>query len=169
MSPVRRRGGSEPASRIARTRVRRACWVVGGLLAMTVLTWALGCVGRPGVLGEAASAVAGEATARGAPDAPALPLGFADEVVAVAGRDEVRADERGRVVGFCVSSAAEGVFSSLADELAGKGWARIESGSATCGSFSKNGGAYRWAFVTCVQVGDSTSVVVQYAAADEGS
>ena len=176
MRPARRRDGSGPVRHAAWKRLRRACWIVGGLFAAAALAGVVGQLGRPSVFEEVAlaavespSGIAGEFGSRAAPDAPALPLGFADEVLAVAGRDEARVDEQARVVGFSVAGADEDAFLSLADELEGNGWMRIESGSATCGSFSKSGGSYRWAFVSCVQVGEWTSVVVQYATTDEGS
>ena len=171
----RRRGRASRVRLDAETRFRRARLIVGGLFVVLLLAWINGWMCRPSVLGEAALAaaeystgVAVEAVAHSTPNEPALPPGFADEVAQTAGWDEVRVDERGRIVGFCVFGTADAAFARLADGLVGNGWSRIESGSATCGSFSKSDGIYRWIFVSCVQVGDSTSVVVQYATADEG-
>ena len=115
------------------------------------------------------SDVLDEAAGHAVLEEAALPPGFESEVIAAVDQQDVRFDEQGRIVGFCVAGIVEEVFFSLADELTGKGWICVESGSASCGSFAKGAGAYRWAFVSCVQVGDSTSVVVQYATTDEGS
>ncbi len=50
--------------------------------------------------------------------------------------------------------------------LGDRGWTAVPSGDGTGGSFVKEAGRYRWAYVSCVKAGDTTCVVVQCAAAD---
>lgn len=86
---------------------------------------------------------------------------FADEVASLAGRNEGRIDEESRIIGWTCEGAAPDVLSLVAAELEQKGWRRMESGSATCASFTKASGCYRWAFLMCAQIGSSVSVVIQ--------
>ncbi len=86
---------------------------------------------------------------------------FADEVASLAGRNEGRIDEESRIIGWTCEGAAPDVLSSVVTELEQKGWRRMESGSATCASFTKASGCYRWAFLMCAQIGSSVSVVIQ--------
>lgn len=98
----------------------------------------------------------------------AAPEAFEEEVLSLAGLSEVRVDPRSSVVGFTAVGSAERAFEHAARELEVRGWTSIDSGSTTCGSFVKGEGRYRWAFVSCVQVGSTTSVVVQSVSEDEG-
>lgn len=86
---------------------------------------------------------------------------FADEVTSLAGRSEGRIDEEARIIGWSCEGRASDALSSTAAELEQKGWKRMESGYATCMSFTKASGCYRWAFLMCAQIGSSVSVVIQ--------
>lgn len=150
-------------------RALRACAV---LLAIALLVPAVEAVGqssRPSALREASDAFFRETPvlqslddeAEGALGAREAPPSFEDEVLSLEGRADVRVDERGGVVGFSVEGRAGEAFATVTRELEAKGWTGVESGAATCGTFAKDGGAYRWAFASCVQVGSTACVVVQ--------
>ena len=91
-----------------------------------------------------------------------LEEGFEDEVVGLAGFDEVMVSAEQRVVGFCCPGSASRVFASLRASLEGGGWTGVESGSDTLGSFVKEGGRFSWVFIVCYQIGEEVSVVMQY-------
>lgn len=91
--------------------------------------------------------------------------GFEREVLPLAGRDGVRAAEEGTLVGFSSATGAEATFADVSAALAERGWTAVSSGSACAGSFVKADGSFRWAFVTCAQVGEGSSVVVRCAPA----
>lgn len=118
-------------------------------------------VSPSGVLDELEGKSGGESKR----DAPAR---FEEEVLSLEGVSEMRVDPRSAIVGFTSAKAADHVFKDASDELEARGWTFVDSGSNTCGTFVKEAGTYRWVFVSCVQVGSSTSVVVQSVLADEG-
>lgn len=90
-----------------------------------------------------------------------VPAGFEEEVLSLEGRSEVMAAAGGTVVGFLEGGPADAVFDAIEEDLAARGWAEVESGVAGCASFVKEGGRFTWVFVSCVAVGDTTSVVIQ--------
>lgn len=89
----------------------------------------------------------------------ALPEGFASEVLALEGIDAM-VSERGPVVGYCVDDVPEGAKALVENELTGKGWTAVESGSDVLQTFVKGSGCYRWASVSYTCVGEAMSVVV---------
>lgn len=150
-------------------RALRACAVLLAIALLAPVVEAAGRPSRPSALREASDAFFGETPvlqslddeAEGALGAGEAPPSFEDEVLSLEGRADVRVDERGGVVGFSVEGRAGEAFAAVSRELEEKGWTGIESGAATCGTFVKDGGAYRWAFTSCVQVGNAACVVVQ--------
>ena len=95
-----------------------------------------------------------------------LPEGFAQEVVPAEGCAGLRVGAGGSVVGFEVEEEPLQAFDEMACLLGDRGWTAVPSGTGTGGSFVKEAGRYRWAYVSCVKAGDTTRVVVQCAAAD---
>ena len=173
---------SPPGSSVSAARAKRAALVVGLLLAGAPLSGIVSDAQRPGVVGEAMRAGLWEEGAGGdalgveealavGRGSDALPEGLERELGIPAERAEVRVEELagGGVVGFVVATAADEAYARVRDGMVAKGWAAVESGQARCGSFAKSDGAYRWAFASCTEAGGLTSVVVQYATADEGS
>lgn len=161
MSGGRARAGPEGARRLVRA-----------VLAIALVAAAVAAAGGAGslvgsdVLREALREASDYASASEAE----LPGGFEEEVLAVAGRAEMRADARAGLVGFTTRASAEESFAAIAKELAARGWRSVESGMPSCGTFAKEGGRHRWLFVSCVQTGEGASVVVQCEAlADERS
>ena len=88
---------------------------------------------------------------------------FEAELFALDGFADVRAMPDGRVVGFTADADAASACRSVADRLVAAGWTEVGSGVAQAGSFVKEEGDLRWAFVSCTGFGDSSSVVVQCA------
>lgn len=101
-----------------------------------------------------------EDAVEGALDTPLALEGFEEEVVPLGGRADVRVGAGGSVVGFSGQADAEREFAMLADELGRRGWTPVDSGRDDCGSFVKKDGKFTWLFVSCVQAGEATSVVV---------
>ena len=102
-----------------------------------------------------------------ADDYGTLPEGFADEVLSVEGYEDVRANADGSVVGYSTDEAPQRAFAAVRNALVGRGWTAVPSGGETSGSFVKEAGPRTWAYVACVGVGDTTSVVVQFAITGE--
>lgn len=142
-------------------RLVRAVLALGLLAALVVVAGEAGTLMASGVFREAANPALweeGEAEPSSAP----LP-GFEDEVLVLAGCSDARVDEGAGVVGFSSRNDAEEAFRSVANELTERGWQQTGGGMPAGGTFTKADGAYRWLFVSCTQVGQEASVVVQYA------
>lgn len=140
---------------VAALRRRRACATVAALVAVLAVALALSAADRPGVLREAVRTTV-EAGDVGPPE------GFEDEALRLEGRLDVRVDERNGVLGFSCSGKVAETLDALEEELSAKGWSGMRSGDEGSGSFVKGSGRYRWMFVSCVGVGETTSVVVRY-------
>ena len=95
------------------------------------------------------------------------PPSFSAEALDVSGVQGVRFDRASRTVGFLRDEGAQDAFAACRAELEGKGWRCAESGMPSMATFAKPDGTYRWLALSCVQVGDKASVVVQYEAEDE--
>lgn len=159
--PTRRDPG-EAERRLVRRR-RMVCLAIALCIAGILGLDAVLRPPAPDVMAEAASLpVAFDAEAgRGSLDA--LPEGFEAEALPLAGRDEVRIDATGRVIGFSMAAGPEAAFASLARELEGRGWTPVASGMDAAGSFVKKEGKMTWLFVSCTGVAGQTSAVVQCA------
>ncbi|MEA5019881.1 MAG: hypothetical protein VB027_05890 [Gordonibacter sp.] len=90
-----------------------------------------------------------------------LPEGFTDEVLAIEQYRDVRVGAGGSVVGFSLQTESAEAFDVLGRSLLERGWTVVPSGSGSSGSFVKEEGRFNWLHIACVQVGDTTSVVVQ--------
>ena len=146
-------------------RRRRAVAALALLLVAVLAVDAVGRAVRPGVLREAAVlAVDGAAASR---EPPRLPEGFSQEVVPVEGFAGLRVGAGGSVVGYEVEKDPARAFDEVRSLLDERGWKAVPSGDRAGGSFVKETGRFRWAYVSCVRAGDTTSVVVQCATADE--
>lgn len=88
---------------------------------------------------------------------------FESELFSLEGFADVRATEGAGVVGFSMAADAAQAYRSVADRIVAAGWTEVPSGAAAAGSFVKEGGRLRWAFVSCTAVGDAASVVVHCA------
>lgn len=97
-----------------------------------------------------------------------VPESFQEEILSLDGFTELRCDLDSGVVGFTAQGEAEEVFEEIEAVLEEGGWTFVESGLEACGTFVKVEGDYQWLFVSCVQVGSSTSVVVQVDSFEEG-
>ena len=160
-----------------RGRALRACACVFALVALVPVVEGVFQATRPGVLREVADASlwdAGDAEfARRAFEggeeggSAEAPPAFEEEALSLAGRCDVRVDERAGVVGFVVEESQAEAFSAVRSELESKGWTGVRSGDEACGTFAKGHGSYRWAFASCVRAGAATCVVVQVVPVDE--
>jgi hypothetical protein len=88
---------------------------------------------------------------------------FAAELVSLSGRECARLDEGSRIVGWSCEGEVADAQEHLRDELSAKGWKAVDAGQEGCESFTKADGEYRWAFASFAQVGNSVSVVLQFA------
>ncbi len=153
-------------------RFARACGVlIVLLLAALALEWFYR-MDRPGVLSEAAGLSASALLADGwesveRAGGAAVPPDFEEEVVSLSSYADVRVDVGGQVVGFLSDERPEVEFALLSSALEDRGWVSVSSGSGSGGSFVKENGTYIWAFISCVGVGEGTSVVVNCSTADE--
>ncbi|MBQ9043539.1 MAG: hypothetical protein IJ111_12095 [Eggerthellaceae bacterium] len=97
-------------------------------------------------------------------DAMALesaPDGFMEEIGLIAGARDLRMS--GSVVGFAVDDSGADVLEMLCAHMEQRGWTGVPFGGAEGATFLKEGGRYSWALAVCTQVGDATSVVIQFA------
>lgn len=88
---------------------------------------------------------------------------FAAELVSLSGRECARLDEGSRIAGWSCEGEVADAQERLRDELATKGWKAVDAGYEGCESFTKADGEYRWASASFAQVGNSVSVVLQFA------
>lgn len=170
---------------VQRRRRLGALVALGVLLAAALAVEAVSQGSRSGVLAEAQGVFASLAQhdgpgaeaggGAGAPDvaggvqgdasagsqASLLPDGFADEVLALEGFDDVRVGAGGSVVGFSLSEGPSEALAFLQRTLTDRGWRAVPAGNATSATFMKEQGRFTWLFVSCIGVGDTTSVVVQ--------
>lgn len=92
-----------------------------------------------------------------------VPESFTSECLDLSGRHDITIAGDGTLVGFVEDGCADEVFDAVASQLDLKGWTLLESGSNTQATFMKEDGSHRWLYVSCVQVSDKTSVVIQCA------
>ena len=100
--------------------------------------------------------LAGEATGL-----EAVPQWFAQELFPLDGMRDIRVSAGGGVVGFVVSSDEEAALDRFRAKLQQGGWVESGTGVEGCSVFMKGGGTCRWAMISCIPVGDATSVVVR--------
>jgi len=87
------------------------------------------------------------------------PNWFAEEVVDVNGREELRANDDWSVVSFV--EEGDGLPDRLVGELEGRGWALVASGQEGVWTGVKEGGRCSWLALSCTWVGDVLCVVLQ--------
>ncbi len=147
---------------------RRACAAVAAVAVAVVAAMGVDLLlqaARPSVAKEAL-AIAVDPDGEGSYAAESGTEELADferEVLPLSGRAGLRASSGGTLVGFTASGGAAEAFAAISDELEGRGWTAVSSGSAQTGTFAKGEGTFRWAFVSCADVGGEASVVVQCA------
>lgn len=76
-----------------------------------------------------------------------------------AGAYELHSDTSGMVVGCSLNAPKGKAFAAVCDVLAAKGWLCAPLRGTGGAAFVKQEGELRWMLVTCIQVGESTSVV----------
>ena len=106
--------------------------------------------------GASGVSLAGEATG---PEA--VPSWFVRELFSLDEARSIRVSATGDVVGFVVSSDEKTSMACFREALCQGGWTESETGIEGCSVFMKREGECRWAMVSCVPVGDATSVVVR--------
>ena len=89
------------------------------------------------------------------------PEWFLQELFSLDGYGDIMVFDEGAIVGFSAIETSEQVFTSVKDEMVNKGWSFSDSGVAACGTFTKQEGNCRWAWISCSDISGSTSVVVQ--------
>ena len=148
-------------------RLLRALAIVVGLVLACCAVDAVLRLSQPSAMGDALGIGAGaadfpsRATASTGPAQAELPEGFESEVLDLAQVEGLRVAAGGTVVGFSLQGDASEAFAQLSTQLQANGWSAVESGRPDCGSFVKGEGTYTWLFVSCTQVGDGVSVVLQ--------
>lgn len=86
---------------------------------------------------------------------------YALELFDANGYQDVCVSEDQQVVGFSTDMTAEETFSQISEILTSKGWRAVPSGSSVMASFEKEDGRYSWALVSCVQMSEGCSAVIQ--------
>ncbi len=89
-----------------------------------------------------------------------LPEAFEKEVLAPSNTDEVWVSEGEGVMFFLKPADAASVFVETSNELIANGWSSIESGYGFSASFVKETGVYTWAFVTCIDYGTESALMI---------
>ena len=87
------------------------------------------------------------------------PDAFVQEGGFPAGAYELHSDASDMVVGCSLNAPKEKAFAAVCDVLAAKGWLCAPLRGTGGAVFVKQEGELRWMLVTCIQVGESTSVV----------
>ena len=91
-------------------------------------------------------------------DAPAW---FADEVIDPAAAEGLMATVDWSVAWFSASGTARACMEDTAARLSGNGWVGYAGGADSVATFTKNEGVCTWLMVSCMEVGDSTQVVIR--------
>lgn len=91
------------------------------------------------------------------------PSWFAEELFSLDGFEGVRVASGCAVVGFEMDESAARSFEFVTGLMEEKGWKCLESGLEGSAAFVKAEGVCRWAWISCIDVAGSTSVVVQCA------
>lgn len=142
-------------------RLTRACCVLALFVGSALVIEHVYRSSQTGIIEEAGCLATVDFVSREREGETSVPQAFEDEVLSLAGYDDVHVGARERVVGFETDGQPDNVFSVLSERLANRGWTPIESGLDTGGTFVKKEGVYVWIFVSCMGMGDETSVVVQ--------
>ena len=87
---------------------------------------------------------------------------FMNEIGLPSDAFEVKLQEDVSTVGYLVPQSLSEFYPQLFSALRVRGWEEIESNLVGTGTFVKTTGTYRWLFLTCVDVADACSVVLQY-------
>ena len=93
-------------------------------------------------------------------DTGGLPEEFLRECFDPRGIGEVRTSIDGGVVGIVSDWEADDLYRMCSDSLCGNGWIRAQGSQGRHGSFLKEAGSYRWAFLDVTQVNDSGVAVI---------
>lgn len=143
-------------------RALRAFLLVGFMVAVCALAGlreAAADADNSAALAAAPSAQSiAERAASYAADAPAW---LEAELFAVGDVERAYAEADGKVYGFVAKRASGEWFEAACAEMQDKGWTRTESGIGCCATFVRDGGDCRWAMLSCLQVGESSTMVVQ--------
>ena len=91
-----------------------------------------------------------------------VPDAFTRELLSVEDVNGLRCDAASHLVGFERRCGAPEAMRQLRASLEQRGWRAVDGLGDLCATFSKDEGACRWAFATCVQTGEGASVVVQW-------
>ena len=90
-----------------------------------------------------------------------LPPAFASQFFSLAGYARVMGDGSG-LVGFASAGNAGELFEVLREEMEQKGWLYTPLGVGFAGTFTKESGVFRWAFLACYPLGEEACAVLQY-------
>ena len=94
-----------------------------------------------------------------------MPAELVEEMGILPGASELKVDAGNDVVGYVVAGDAETISREVDWMMAERGWAGVDLGLLDGATYMKDEGGFRWALVTCTQVGSKTSVVVRFARA----
>lgn len=151
--------------------IRALCLVIAGFMLLAVFALRNGSASDGSLDGEKVSATLVLSAGEGRSDEVVLdelstyeselPVEFKRELFSIEGSGPVYSDERGTVFAFVAEGRAGERFELLCEQMEAGGWRRVESGVENCASFVKEGGAYRWAMVSCYDISGKTTVVAQ--------
>ena len=92
-----------------------------------------------------------------------MPAEVVEEMGVLPGASELKADAGNDVVGYVVAGDAESISREVDRMMVERGWAGVDLGLLDGATYMKDEGEFRWALVSCTQVGSKTSVVVRFA------
>ena len=87
---------------------------------------------------------------------------FGGELILPDGSYDIHHDKDAGVLGYSTALSPDDAYRQLSAVLVAHEWAEVDGGLAGSGSFVKATDQYRWLFVTCIGIADSTSVVIRY-------
>lgn len=91
-----------------------------------------------------------------------VPSNFYQELFSIVdiGGTDIKTSQDKNVVGFNMPFRAPISFSIIKEKLISNNWNFTENESNTISTFWKDEGHYTWLFLNCVDVGNSTSVII---------
>ncbi len=90
-----------------------------------------------------------------------VPESFVQECFDLNDVSDLVVDAQESLIGFTTKNDAKDELERILEKMEGKGWVAAKSGVDMQATFVKDVGEIRWAYISCIEVGGETCVIVQ--------